>query len=392
MPAGLLATHVQSCIKVRRVLGLEMNIVFRTDASLQIGTGHVMRCLALTEALRVRGAQISFICRELPGNLIDLIRKRGLLVHSLPFDQDWVNKEKTTMHSGWLSADWQTDAEESKACLVHGEIEWLIVDHYAIDICWEQAMRAYCCKIMVVDDLADRMHDCDLLLDQNLGREVKDYYGLLETATTTLIGPQYALLRPEFSELRSESLARRMKKPQLHHLLVTMGGVDKENVTCQVLSALQSCTLPKDIRVTVVLGTNAPWVTQVQAQAKQMPYPTEVLVSVDNMAQLMVDSDLAIGASGSTSWERCCLGLPTIQIAVAHNQAAIAQAVSHAGAAVILERQDIAQILPSLVSTLASAEKLYEVSQVASGVTNGNGALLVCDFMKVNYENHDLVQ
>ncbi len=369
-----------------------MHIIFRTDASIQIGIGHVMRCLTLAEVLRIRGAQSSFICRELPGNLIDLIRKRGFLVHSLRFDKDWVVKEKTTPHSGWLSADWQSDAEESKVFLREEAIDWLIVDHYAIDNRWEHAMRACCKKIMVLDDLADRMHDCDLLLDQNLGRKVKDYFGLLDRETVTLIGSQYALLRPEFAALRSQSLARRKKKPQLQRLLVTMGGVDRENVTGQVLTALQSCTLPKDLSVTVVLGLHAPWVAQVKAQAKQMLFPTEVLVSVDNMAQLMVESDLAIGAAGSTSWERCCLGLPTIQIVVAHNQAAIAQALSHAGAAVMLQRKAITQILPSLIRTMASADKLYAVSLAASGVTKGNGALLTSDFLKVDYENHTLVQ
>ena len=171
-----------------------------------------------------------------------------------------------------------------------------------------------------------------------------------------------------------------------------MGGVDKDNATSQVLAALQNCSLPADLQVTVVLGPHAPWLARVQVQAAQMPWPTEVLVGVGNMAQLMTESDLAIGAAGSTSWERCCLGLPTIQVALAQNQEAIARSLSNANAALMLQAKAIEQTLPDLISTVARAEKLYAVSMAASGVTEGNGASLVCNLMNVNDENHALVQ
>jgi UDP-2,4-diacetamido-2,4,6-trideoxy-beta-L-altropyranose hydrolase len=369
-----------------------MHIVFRADASLQIGTGHVMRCLTLAEALRDQDAQCSFICREHPGNLIDLIRQRGFLVHALRCDQDWIVQESTPSHIGWLGADWQTDAKESKIGAGEKAIDWLIVDHYALDSRWELAMRSHCRYILAIDDLADRTHDCDLLLDQNLGRKVQDYGGLLERNTTTLIGPEYALLRPEFVALRSQSLVRRQNKPQLHRLLVTMGGVDNENATGQVLAALQVCNLPADLRVTVVMGSHAPWLEQVKVQAAQMPWKTEVLVGVNHMAQLMYASDLAIGAAGSTSWERCCLGLATIQIALARNQVAIAHALSDAGAALTLQRKAITQTLPGLIGAMTSAENLYTVSMASSRVTKGYGAAIVSDYLREAYENHAVMQ
>jgi UDP-2,4-diacetamido-2,4,6-trideoxy-beta-L-altropyranose hydrolase len=372
-----------------------MQIVFRADASLQIGTGHVVRCLTLADALRTRGARCSFICREHPGNMIDLIRHRGFLVHVLRYDQNWVAQQITPSHAGWLGADWQTDAEESKVGVGEQAKDWLIVDHYALDSHWEQTMRARCRHIMVIDDLADRMHDCDLLLDQNLGRKAKDYDRFLKSETKTLIGPQYALLRPEFSLLRLQSLARRQNKPQLQRLLITMGGVDKDNVTGKVLAALQNCALPAELRVTVVMGLHAPWLAQVQAQATQMPWDTEVLVGVDNMAQIMAESDLAIGAAGSTSWERCCLGLATIQIALAQNQMPIAQALSEAGAAVMLLGERIAQTLLGLIDVMTSTDKLYTVSVASSSITQGKGADLVSDYiieMKDVHENHAFMQ
>lgn len=369
-----------------------MHIVFRTDASLQIGTGHVMRCLTLAQALRERGAQCSFICRDHPGNLIYLIQERGFLVHVLRFNQNLIVQEIMPPHVGWLGADWQTDAEESKVGAGATAIDWLIVDHYALDSRWEQTMRSHCRYIMAIDDLADRTHDCDLLLDQNLGRKKQDYSDLLKGKTKTLIGPQYALLRPEFGALRSKSLARRKNKPQMHRMLITMGGVDKDNATGQVLAAMQSCSLPTDLCVTVVMGPHAPWLGQVQSQSNKAPWKTEILVGVNHMAQLMADSDLAIGAAGSTSWERCCLGLATIQIALAQNQVAIAQALSDAGAALMLHGNAIAQTLPSLIDAVTSGEKLHTISMASSAITQGKGAILVSDYLKEAHENHNFMQ
>jgi len=190
---------------------------------------------------------------------------------------------------------------------------------------------------MVIDDLADRPHDCDLLLDQSLGREAADYAGLLPPAATPLIGPGYALLRPEFARLRAASLARR-ERPVLRKLLVTMGGVDKDNATGRVLDALASCTLPDAVEITVVMGPQAPWLSEVRAQAAAMPVPTKVLVGVRDMAALMAESDLAIGGGGMTSIERCVLGLPTIIVIQAENQIRQAKDLERAGAAVIYDR------------------------------------------------------
>lgn len=355
-----------------------------------------MRCLTLADLLREQGASCSFISRPNSGHLLDQIVERGHQVLALPeLKEGAQNNFFSSEYDRWLCTDWATDAEDTQQILsaytADQSVDWLVVDHYALDARWEEALRTKAKNIMVIDDLADRPHACDLLLDQNLGRNDADYCGLLKGKTKTLIGPQYALLRPEFAALRAQSQIRRKINPQVRSLLITMGGVDKDNVTGQVLAALKNCNLPPDLRLLVVMGSHAPWLAQVQAEARQMPWQTEVLVGVGNMAELMAESDLAIGAAGSTSWERCCLGLPTIQVALAQNQVAIAQALSQAGAAVMLQVQLIEQTLPSLISTVATAEKLYKLSQSASVITEGNGALIVCDLMKVNNENHALV-
>lgn len=354
-------------------------IAFRTDASLHIGTGHVMRCLTLADALRARGVKCSFVCRPHQGHLLTMIAQRGHQALALPELQEEAQSNRNgTPHAHWLGTDWATDAQDTQHALsAHrgGQpVDWLVVDHYALDARWEEALRPQAKRIMVIDDLADRPHTCELLLDQNLGRMEADYGGLLKSKTTTLIGPQYALLRPEFAALRAQSLARRQSDPQLSRLLITMGGVDKDNATGHVLAALLNSTLPTELRVTVVMGPHTPWLAQVQEQAAKMLWPTEALVSVDNMAQLMADSDLAIGAAGGTAWERCSLGLPSLVLVLAKNQLPGAVALQKAGAAVAMEsQQQITEFMESLQVATIAKEVLTKLSRAAAEVTDGEG-------------------
>lgn len=358
-----------------------MNVAFRADASLQMGTGHVMRCLTLADALRERGASCSFVCRPHPGHLLALIEQRGHQALALPELQEGAEPNLNgTAHAHWLGTDWVTDAQDTQQALsdqTSGQtVDWLVVDHYALDARWEEALRPQAQRIMAIDDLADRPHACDLLLDQNLGRTEADYGGLLKGKTTTLVGPQYALLRPEFAALRAQSLARRQNNPELRRLLITMGGVDKDNATGQVLSALQNCNLPTGVRVIVIMGPHALWLAQVQAQATQMPWPTEVLVGVNNMAKLMAESDLAIGAAGGTAWERCSLGLPSVVLVLAQNQLQGAVALHVAGAAVAMESQlQITNFFASQQSPSKAKEVLNKLSKAAAAVTDGEGCL-----------------
>ena len=360
-----------------------MKFIFRADASLQMGTGHVMRCLTLADALKAQGAECQFICREHPGNLIEHIKHKGYRVHALALTPPVgasllaMNVPATTSqlaHAAWLGATQEQDATECATVLAELRPDWLIVDHYALDARWEKALQPHYRKLMVIDDLADRPHVSDLLLDQTFGRNPQAYQPWVSAGCTLLCGSQYALLRPEFSTLRSYSLKRR-ENPQLEHLLITMGGVDKDNATGQVLQALRHCALPTHCRITVVMGASAPWLADVRQQAEQLPWPTEVLVNVSDMAQLMADSDLAIGAAGSTSWERCCLGLPAVMVVLADNQRQVAQGLEQAGAVHVLQGpQQILECLPALLASLVSAPAQQVVmSQVAAGIADGNG-------------------
>jgi len=358
-----------------------MKIVFRVDASIQMGTGHVMRCLTLADALKAHGAECHFICREHPGNLIALITERGHQVSPLSNSQQLqkvknsaLEKNGQLAHSAWLGTSQDEDAELCISIVKALSPHWLIVDHYALDIRWGKSLRPYCKKIMVIDDLADRQHDCDLLLDQTFMRNSADYTDLAPEHCQLLCGAQYALLRPEFAEWREYSLKRR-EKGQLEHLLINLGGVDKDNITTQILKSLVDCALPSSCRISVVMGTTAPWVKEVQQQALKMPWKTEAKVGVNNMAELMANSDLAIGAAGATSWERCCLGLPTIMIVVAENQKLIAEELNGASASLFLEKEAInLQVLSSYIENLVrSPDNLIKLGKVSANIVNGLG-------------------
>ena len=364
-------------------------IAFRADASLQIGSGHVMRCLTLADLLRSQGADCLFICRAHPGHLGDLISARGHRIHLLEPPQpteDTQGQPTGTAHAAWLGTSLARDAAESRSALImdfaeEGPCDWLVVDHYALDQNWETALRPLCRYLMVIDDLADRPHDCDLLLDPGLGRKVEDYAEFVPRGNMTLVGPQYALLRPEFAAQRATSIERR-DQPQLRRLLITMGGVDRDDATGTVLDALANSDLPADLEITVVMGPKAPWLERIRTRAAIMPRPTRVLAGVTDMARLMTESDLAIGAAGSTAWERCCLGLPTIQIVLAENQSAIGRALELASAALSVDLGLVSQTLPALLGNNAEIEGLMMQSAFAFDITDGLGAERIASYMR----------
>jgi UDP-2,4-diacetamido-2,4,6-trideoxy-beta-L-altropyranose hydrolase len=366
-----------------------MKVAFRCDASLDIGTGHVARCLTLAIALRDRGADCRFIARLHPGHLNERIADLGFAVTALPAGENplhaltnVVEREDGTAHVAWLGCSWEEDAAQCRAMLSEFRPDWLVVDHYALDERWEALVKSDCRKVMVIDDLADRRHNCELLLDQNLGHMPQDYAKLVPTDCKVLAGPAYALLRPEFARLRSYSLERR-RDPQMKRLLVAMGGVDQQNSTGQVLDALKKCPLPADCKIWVVMGQHAPWLDQVRAQSATMPWSTEVLVNIEDMARRMADSDLAIGAAGGTSWERCCLGLPSIVLVLAENQKEIAIALADVGAAKVVSAQSLAQDIQNILGfSVNTAWPITSMSANAAKVTDGKGATLVADCLR----------
>ncbi|MDO8651862.1 MAG: UDP-2,4-diacetamido-2,4,6-trideoxy-beta-L-altropyranose hydrolase [Undibacterium sp.] len=306
-----------------------MHIAIRVDASVQIGTGHLMRCLTLANQIKILNGEVVFICRHLPDSLATLVEQNGhtvrrLLPVTLTNTTDLVDSdsnENLPSHAHWLHATWQQDAYATKEVLSEfGELEYLVIDHYALDARWESALRPYVSKIMVIDDLADRQHDCDLLLDQNyyVDQETR-YANKLNANTTTLLGPKFALLRPEFSRAKNEMPEDKRNAVDVKRLNICFGGIDATGEILKTLDALEPQFAETNLQVDIVMGNAAPHISLVQERIKKYNN-IHLHIAPPNLAQLMATADLGIGAAGSMSWERASLGLPSIAIALADNQ------------------------------------------------------------------------
>ncbi len=270
-----------------------------------------------------------FICREHGGHLCDLIEECGFTVGRLPAAGASAPLDHIPPHAAWLGASWEEDAEHTRAVIkaLEEKPDWLVVDHYAIDRRWESRMRAHVSRIMAIDDLADRVHDCDLLLDQNLtiGMHTR-YAGKVPAACVMLLGPEYALLQSIYAELHDRA---RRRKGLVQRIFIFFSGVDSGNVVSCALAAFLRLNHP-DIEVDVVIGAGDPHekVIRLQAQGHENIH---LHGRLSTLAALMDKADLAIGAGGTASWERLCLGLPALVVTLAENQRPIADEMNRHG-------------------------------------------------------------
>jgi UDP-2,4-diacetamido-2,4,6-trideoxy-beta-L-altropyranose hydrolase len=360
-----------------------MKVVFRADASINIGTGHVMRCLTLAGLLKELDTEVMFICREHTGHLCDFIAKLGFPVINIPVIDTGVRPTDVNplRHAAWLGASQEADAYASMQALKQiDKANWLIVDHYALDWRWESLLKTYAAKIMAIDDLADRIHDCEILLDQNLHKDMEfRYLHLVPGKCRQLLGPRYALLRPEFIVARQKLIARDGK---VKRILVFMGGADAGNTTSMVLDALQLLNRP-NIHVDVVLGGSNPYAEAIMQRCSELANMS-CHIQVSNLAELMLKADFAIGAGGATAWERCALGLPSIAIAIAENQTAIAKEVANRGAAFFageLKNIDKHRLAALLRDKLEASDELTAMSRRACKLVDANGTQRVAQQM-----------
>ena len=332
-----------------------MKVVFRVDASLEMGTGHVMRCLTLANELKQQNHEIVFICRELTGNLILLIKYPVLV---LPKND---NFQSDGLYLNWLGATQEQDAEKTIK-VIPKNTDLLIVDSYALDEIWHKQLIPYTKKIMVIDDLADRQFDCDVLLNQNLGTQIEDYKDKVPDDCELLLGCDYALLRPEFPNLREKALIKRKNTKVIKNILISMGGSDITNKTYDILQEVSD-----DLNIVVILGGVSPHNKMIKNYAKSKKN-VKVIVDADNISRLMFDADLAIGAGGSTSWERCCLGLPTLLYVLAENQRKIAGNLEELGAVKIVDNLKV-----NLQNILNNFSFWQTMSEKAQTVCDGIG-------------------
>ncbi|TAM76075.1 UDP-2,4-diacetamido-2,4,6-trideoxy-beta-L-altropyranose hydrolase [bacterium] len=345
-----------------------MRLYIRADSSLRIGTGHIVRCMTVATALRGHGFEAVFICRTLPGDISSLVEQRGFDVRRLP-----------PPVAG--DAPGSDDASLTRSA-IGGEVGWLIVDHYALDARWERAVRPCVEGIVAIDDLADRPHACDALLDQGLHADAATRYGsLVEPATRLWLGPAYALLRDEFVNVEHHMRAR---DGRVRRLLISLGGSDPRGFTSMALEAVRAVD-GFEVPVDVVVPASNPHRARIAALAADAPNVT-VHGYVERISDLMRAADLAIGAGGTTTWERCAVGLPTILLVLAENQASVAGSVEEAGAAWnlgdagALKRE---QLGAALARALRSPEELRRMSAAALALMRGAGTQWLASMLEL---------
>lgn len=359
-----------------------MKVVFRVDASIEIGSGHVIRCLALARPLRELGAEIFFISRDLEGNLHDRISSEGFSLSSLK-DPEILkpsqDQETSAEYAGWLAVPWQADAAQTINAIGSKDIDWLVVDHYALDKRWEVQLRPYTKKIMVIDDLADRPHDCNLIVDHNFISEFeKRYRNITPDTCICFLGPRYALIDSEYSRRRSSISIR---TGPIRQILVSFGGYDPSNLTQMTTEAFIDLRR-SDIRLDVVINSKSKHLDTINELI--VPHSNITLhKSLPTLASLTASADLVIGAGGVTTWERCCLGAPALVITMAENQIPIARHLDRQkiirliGDHKTVSRDDVFGELKKIVQTA----NIEEWSSKCMSLVDGKGINRVTDLL-----------
>lgn len=333
-----------------------MNIVFRTDASIEIGTGHVMRCLTIADKFsQATKASVSFVCREHSGNLISTIKNRGYRVHTLPIALEERNSALSGDYIEWVGADIEIDATETANILFSEKANLLVVDHFGISSYWETFVRQrlhYPLKIMVIDGQANRKHDCDVLLDPTYCDDANARWQPLVPATCQIFaGPQYAPLRSEFDQYSSKLISS--SDDVRKRLLITFGGVDKPNASEKVLRLIKKYHL--DLEIGVLVGAQNPHLKTLSKLTENYPN-IKIHVDPPSVPELMSKADIAVTAGGTTVWELCKLGIPMLIITIADNQVHLANSLDQIGAAIYVGDFDDLKD-ESFISALSKVKK-----------------------------------
>jgi UDP-2,4-diacetamido-2,4,6-trideoxy-beta-L-altropyranose hydrolase len=374
----------QFSYRTKEIRGFHMNVFIRVDASNEIGSGHVMRCLTLAEKLHLHGASVTFICREHVGHLCKLIEEKGFLVLKLPAPTWDAPLPLLTPHSHWLGVPLFIDARQTKALLQEHSVDLLIIDLYAIYNDWERNQKDIANSIMVIDDLADRKHECDLLMDPTALDAPYRYRFLVPAHCSLFLGPSYVLLRPEFYQQRYQM---KLRTGPVKRIFIFFGGFDHTNETGKALASFLELGR-HDIEVDVVVGQSNIHKHELKATCDQYSN-LHFHCQINNMAILMRHADLSIGAGGTTTWERCFLGLPAIVWSIAANQKVICENLGRKEIIKYLgESNTVKQssLTPQLEKFIENEQERAEMSRLAAVLMKDNLANLqtmIEDIMKM---------
>jgi len=297
-----------------------MQVVFRVDSSLEIGYGHIMRCLVLGKELEKLGASVSFISKLTNNSLDFLIQSQGFQLFLLPNNMREQSNRNVNQNQNLTltKAEQEEDARQSLSCFSKKiKLDWLIVDHYALDRHWENIVKGFVKKIMVIDDLANRYHDCNILLDHNwYVKRTTRYSKLVKSKTKLFLGPKYALLRPSF-QMNTKKIDGQ-SRGLIKRIFIFFGGTDLNNLTSLVLNALHNDKF-KRIRIDVVIGKNNPNIEEVKMLINKRKNMF-LFVQINDIVSVMIKADIAIASGGINTLERLSIGLFALVITTAENQ------------------------------------------------------------------------
>lgn len=354
---------------------MTMTVGFRVDATEQMGMGHLMRCVTLAKALQKHNHSVIFFCGQIEAAWHEwLLNEKLQIVLLTPSSQMQLSVKvpvasesrasDTEQYSNWLAVDQQEDAD----CLLDAlenscYLDFMVVDHYAIDHLWEVRVAASVGHVMVIDDLANRQHACDLLLDPNYGRAHSDYQEQTERKTRYLLGINYALLRDEFVRHRDNIEAKRLDCREIKHILISMGGADRQWLTTSVIKMIEALPNAETFLINAIFSQTCEQERCLREYLQGARVNVNILVAVDDMAQRMLTADIAFGAGGGTAWERIAMLLPSVVFLIADNQSVVGKAIEETSSGWVIdwregERQDrLAQCCHHVLQDMADYQR-----------------------------------
>jgi len=334
-----------------------MKVAFRVDSSIHIGSGHISRCTALATALRGKGAEVVFVCAALPGKHDYIARHAGFDVLTL--------------------SEWEPTSDARRTAEALGtQVDWLVVDHYGLDQSWERAMRPWCEQILAIDDLANRPHDANVLLDPAWPPDPERYRGLVPAGAVLLLGPRYALMSSDITELHS----RTRQLDDSLSVVVFFGGSDLTDLTGRTMSALRHRDLA-GMTTDIVIGASNPHARAIHLAATEMPSIT-VHDAAPSLAPLLARNTLGVGAGGVSMWERMCAGIPSIVVSLAENQVPSTHGVARHGVIDYLgpdEAVSSADLHNALAALVSDPVRRKQMSDQGRALVDGRGAARVTE-------------
>ena len=348
-----------------------MRIVFRLDASVRIGNGHLARCLTLADEFKALGSEIIFICRPESDQDYEILFATD---HKVKLLQKKTNTEiNKASYESWLSVDWEQDVNEVIQIIDGIDVDLLIVDHYGIDTHWHSKVRDYCKKIFIIDDLANRHLDCDFLLNSSFINNDKDYTKFISKKDyVSFLGPNYALIDPKFSNLRLQAKKKREHTSSIQEILIFMGSMDPDNYSSLAINTINQVDWKQNIKVNCVLDSNSPSLEKVTNDIDSLELEVSIHSNISDMETLIYNADLAIGSGGNSAWERCVLGLPSFLTSIAPNQKRNIKGITESGAACFWGSTE--DLLTSLKSCNKDITHLLSMQEKAFSLCDGLGS------------------